>query len=116
MGYGIPDFEIARQLLQNVVSVESPLSPKGRDQMTFYPNPFQGGRVSISIPNLSAGTFQAVILNLEGKMIFRNSALSSLSDLERNAEKTFLSAESGGYIIVVRDAEGHTFTAKVLLP
>ncbi len=116
MGYGIPDFEIARQLLQNVVSVESPLSPKGKEEMTFYPNPFQGGKVSISIPNLSAGTFQAVIINVEGKMICRNSALSSLSDLERNAEKTFLSAESGGYIILVRDAEGHTFNAKILVP
>ena len=116
MGYGIPDFEIARQLLQNVVSVESPLSPKGKNEMSFYPNPFQGGRVSISIPKLSAGTFQAVIINVEGKMIYRNSALSSLSDLEQNAERAFLSAQSGVYVALVRDAEGQVFTAKVLLP
>lgn len=114
MGYGIPDFEIARILLGQVVGVHNPIVEKRSKTFQVYPNPYRGGEMRTNlIPEISFPV-NLVILTASGKSISTVYGLTDQSVLDRNLTDEISALPSAAYVIVLQDAKKLAFAAKLI--
>lgn len=104
MGYGIPDFELARTLLETVGTSASEKT-EGRS-LRLYPNPYAGGPLHIIWPGHFAGSVALRIFDMSGRMVgqrqLRIDGENSTSEITRGMSDL----KPGLYIAVAENDNG----------
>lgn len=113
MGYGIPDFELARGLLNFTVGVNDINGESS--SLKVFPNPIDGITFNVVLPENTAKRVEAKLYDLSGRMVYsaqyQSDGLSLLS-FELNQK-----LEAGIYILAIFDADNQTLgTAKIVSP
>ncbi len=115
MGYGIPDFEIARDLLQQVLDVDNPTGFDKMQALRLSPNPYSGGVIHVSV-SLPAGVpFEASVYSLSGKTILVRDKFADLSSFEKQLASVLEKSSSGVYLVHLRSADNRLFVGKVVV-
>jgi len=112
LGFGIPDFEIARDLLGAVLSKNE---VDKNAEITVFPNPLSRDELlSIKIPSDAHGQLLLRIFSARGKLQFSrnfNAAGSEIYHFPLHA----LGLAGGIFILELRDSDGKRFRQKVIL-
>lgn len=114
MGYGIPDFGIARDLLQQVLAVESPMGFDKMQPLRLSPNPYSGGAIQVSVPLLAGVSFVASVHSLSGKTILARDKFSDVSAFENRLAGVLQKSTSGVYLVYLQESE-KVFVGKVVV-
>lgn len=114
MGFGIPDFEIARTILATIVGVEKLELPDKKEVITFYPNPYRAGSIQCSIKNQISFPIDFAIFSSTGRQLTAQSKIQSINMLESRIAYALNSAAAGMYVILMRDRNKKVFTAKII--
>ena len=114
MGFGIPDFEIARALLDQVVYVDNRASEKSGMQFRIYPNPYSSGQIHATLPPELEYPISMSIVDASGKSILNQIGIVSISALERKMSDALNSPRPGMYFIIIQDYKRKVFTSKIL--
>ncbi len=109
MGFGIPDFEIARQILDQVLSIEDGETEKEAGKI--FPNPYSGGALNVVLP---AGATRASyrIFDLTGRMR-AGSGLVAAQELGSRIAADFGKFGAGVYLIAFVTNGGERFISKL---
>ena len=111
LGYGIPDFEIARSILSTVLSVESEFV---NTEFSIFPNPISTEALKIRPPEAYSFPLQIRLRSIQGSVInswsFAESNDSQI--LELNLEQLGLS--QGYYLVEIEEANGRIANSKLI--
>jgi len=112
LGYGIPDFEIARNLLDAILSTSD---VEKENSLVVFPNPVSLNQVlNIELPREYSGELNLRIFSISGKIQFARVINSSgISLYSLNLNSSALSA--GIYILELQDARGVSYRQKLIL-
>lgn len=112
MGFGIPDFEIARAILQTTVGVENIKTQK--QSFTIYPNPYQtGNNLRISAQDIHFPISLAVISST-GKSVGTYLKIQNINALENQIANILNYVPGGFYIVVLRDGNKKIISTKII--
>lgn len=114
MGYGIPDFEIARVLLGQILNVKSPYRTDRNKTFNVYPNPYRDGDIRTLILPEMVFPVNLIILTSAGKVISKSDNLMANSDLDRKLTQNMTGTIAGAYVVILQDAKRHVFASKVI--
>lgn len=114
MGYGIPDFEIARVLLGQVLDVKSPDVAKRNNSFNLYPNPYIAGDLHADLIPEIVFPVTVAVLTSTGKIISKSEKIIDKSDLERKLSQNMIGSASGAYVIILQDAKRQAVASKVI--
>lgn len=113
MGYGIPDFEIARELLNFTVGVND----KARESNTLnvYPNPLNGMEFNVVLPAGASDQVEVKLFDMSGRMVYSHQLqLGELSLLAINLDQRL---DAGIYTLAIFDkANQNIGNAKIVAP
>jgi len=112
LGYGIPDFEMARNLLDAILSTSD---VERENSLVVFPNPVSLNQVlNIELPREYSGELNLRIFSISGKIQFARVINSSgISLYSLNLNSSALSA--GIYILELQDARGVSYRQKLIL-
>jgi hypothetical protein len=113
MGYGIPNFEIARELLNFTVGVnEMEPNPKS---LSVYPNPLNGSHFSVVLPPGASKQVELKLFDMSGRMVYSDQLQrGELSLLAINLDQRL---ESGIYTLAIFDKSNQNIgNAKIVAP
>ncbi|NEN23218.1 S8 family serine peptidase [Cryomorpha ignava] len=114
MGYGIPDFEIARVLLGQVLDVNSPEVAKRNNAFMLYPNPYSEGLLHAELnPELSFPISLAVLSSV-GKVTSKSDKIADKLALEQKLTQNMIGLASGVYVILLQDAKRQAFASRLI--
>jgi len=112
LGYGIPDFEIARSILGTILNTSEEME---KNELMIFPNPAaRSGVLNIKLPKGSSGRANLSIYSLSGKVQYSsilNLSGSEYFQLELNPSKL----ARGIYILELRSNQGSAFRQKLIL-
>lgn len=114
MGFGIPDFELARQLLQQVLGVENPMVLDEIQTLRIAPNPYSNGLIKIDFPASAHSKFEASVYSLSGNTILYRRKFSHISAFENRLSRCLQNSASGTYIVFLQSEDNGTFVGKVV--
>lgn len=114
MGFGIPDFEIARALLGQVVNVDNRANDNSKTQFQVYPNPYSTGNIRATLPHNLEYPISVSIVDASAKSILNQTGIGSDSALEQKMTKALNTSQSGMYFIIIQDYKRQVFTSKIL--
>ena len=114
MGYGIPDFEIARVLLGQILNVNSPYRTDKNKTFNVYPNPYRDGDIRTLILPEMVFPVNLIIFTSAGKVISKSDNLMANSDLDRKLTQNMAGTAAGAYVVILQDAKRHVFASKVI--
>lgn len=114
MGFGIPDFEIARALLDQVVGVDNITYKTSRKQISVYPNPYTGGSIRLSLPEHVSYPMRVAVVDASAKSILNHTGVESLASLEQHLAKALSASLPGMYFLIVQDHKRQVFSSKIL--
>jgi serine protease AprX len=111
MGYGIPDFEIALQELQEITSTRDFAS--GKNDLTIYPNPLtDGDMLNIKVPEDFGSLITLELYDITGKLVVnrRLQALAGWAGLQ-----SMPALDKGLYLVSVRSEKGQQAASKLII-
>lgn len=114
MGFGIPDFEIARALLGQVVDVDNRAIKKSKMQFQVFPNPYSSGYIRTTLPQDLEYPLSVSIVDASGKSILNQMGIRSISILEQKMENALNASRSGIYFIIIQGRQKQVFNSKIL--
>ncbi|MFN2423223.1 MAG: S8 family serine peptidase [Cryomorphaceae bacterium] len=104
MGYGIPDFELARTLLE---TVGTSASAKAEGQnLRLYPNPYADGPLYIIWPEHFAGSVALRIFDMSGRMVVQRQLHLAGENLTSDIARGMSDLKPGLYIAVAENDNG----------
>jgi hypothetical protein len=114
MGFGIPNFEVARYLLEQTVSTNDAAAPLTK--ALAFPNPYRTGEpLSISLPAGMEGSGAVRISDISGRTVaLFNATLSSplrSSALQESVQRL----SKGVYLIHLQNESGAAAVAKLVV-
>ena len=111
LGYGIPDFEVARQILGMVLSTEDHQRISG---LKIYPNPLNQDLLTIDLPQSKDIIRNLCIYATNGQVVYQKSlANNAQKSIRINLEPASLS--KGIYILEARSSSGGVYREKLLI-
>lgn len=114
MGFGIPDFEIARALLDQVLSVNNRSKEKFKPEFYISPNPYMTGDIEVVVPPTLKFPVSVSIVDATAKSVRNQTKVGSLSLLKELTGKVLSATRSGMYFIIIQDQDRQVFTSKIL--
>ncbi len=114
MGYGIPDFEIARTLLAQIVGVNEPYLPKEQNNFQVYPNPYSVGGIKTDLPTTVHFPASFALINASGMIISRAVAVQTKASFEKVLTQYINPATNGIYIVMLQDANRQVYVSKIV--
>lgn len=114
MGFGIPDFEIARVLLDQALDVNLAHTPKANRTFNVFPNPYSNGGLRADLAPEITFPLNMVILSSTGMRISGVSRITDQFALEQKLSQTISGLASGTYLVILQDAKKQTLSSKVI--
>lgn len=117
MGYGIPDFQLARQLLDQVLDLEHPIGLDKIETLRLSPNPYNEGQIRAEIPGAASTAidFFASVYSLSGKAVLDNASFSSLEGFERELANTLKRVGAGVYLVYLKPKDKRVLVGKIVV-
>lgn len=111
LGYGIPDFQIALSMLENLTNTRN-LAVAG-DELKTYPNPIaDGAMLNLVLPKKFGSNVTLEMVDMNGKKVMDR----SINSFEGRARLQSMPAFNGGlYLISVRGENGQQATSKIII-
>ncbi len=110
MGYGIPDFEIARTLLSDPLGIANYTN---KTALAVYPNPLEGNEFSFSINAKQIRATQMVLSDLSGRIIL----IKTLTEQPLSKVSLPHDIASGVYLVSMRDGDNQVLVvSKIIVP
>ncbi len=114
MGLGIPNFEVARYLLWQVLSTRNNI--RTLNIATAYPNPFTKGQMfTLLLPESMKGQGQVSVIDFSGRQVASFNTLLQRSLNAPQLRESLQHISAGMYMICVRDETGSIATSKVVV-
>jgi subtilisin family serine protease len=111
LGYGIPDFELALEELQQVTGTRELSS--GKNELTIYPNPIaEGEMLNFKVPEDFGSVITFELFDITGKMVV-NRRLPAYDGLARLQSMPALN--NGFYIVSIRSESGRLAASKLVI-
>ena len=114
MGYGIPDFEIARTLLAQIVGIDEPYLPKEQNVFQVYPNPYSAGDIKTNLPGSVQFPASFALINTSGMVISRAVSLQTAASFDKELTQQINPALNGIFIVMLQDANRRVFVSKIV--
>ncbi len=105
MGYGIPDFEIARGLLDQALAVNNPVQFDKMQSIRLSPNPYTGGDIRISMPLPGGVPFEASVFSLSGKTVLEREKFEDARAFEKRLSAILQQSVPGVYLVYLQEGE-----------
>lgn len=97
-GYGIPDFNIAYQLLKD--SVFTDLASSSKSTIRVFPNPFSE-QLNVFVQDISTATYTFQLIDMSGKRVYENTATLCGETYQIIAITDVADIPAGSYILRV---------------
>lgn len=110
LGYGIPDFEIARDILATSVSTTNQYA---RMNLTIYPNP-ASDEVRMLLPQTFSGPATLSLVDVAGRVVYQQNIQIGVADENLILTRALQRSEPGLYVVQIQSAQGEMLTGKVL--
>ncbi len=110
LGYGIPNFEIARSVLEVSVSTTNQYA---RKSLTMYPNPATD-QVRMLLPASFAGNATLILVDIAGRVVYQQSIYVGETDENLALTRALQRSEPGLYVVQIQSKSGEVLTGKVL--
>jgi subtilisin family serine protease len=110
MGFGIPDFEVARAIL-GTVSVDQ-LSDRAVELLELYPNPYLGGAAYLTLSSMHPDRLQLQVFDMQGRPLESAVVMAAAPRIE--VSRYFESLPAGVYLVTLH-ADGYRAIARIVV-
>lgn len=112
MGYGIPDFEVARDILGQVVNTQTPEVSKLN--LRLFPNPYTGGSLQIALPEAHGKPVRVRLIDITGRVVYHQEFQAGTLFEDQGLNAALQRSGKGLYFVEIQTDAGHQLTGKLI--